>query len=45
MKIRRWFVLAIALVFAGLAVSGCNTVRGVGKDIQEGGRAVEDVAR
>jgi len=28
----------------GLAGPGCNTVRGAGKDIQRGGRAVEDAA-
>lgn len=29
---------------AGLCVSGCNTVKGAGKDIQKGGEAVEDAA-
>jgi len=36
-------VLALAL-FAGMAVSGCNTFRGAGKDIQRGGEAVENAA-
>ncbi len=31
----------MALVFTILALSACNTVRGVGKDIQKGGEAIE----
>lgn len=34
---------ALALV-AALAASGCNTVKGAGKDIQKGGEAVENAA-
>jgi predicted small secreted protein len=34
----------LALVTA-LALSACNTVQGVGKDIQAGGKAVEKVAK
>lgn len=34
----------LALI-AALALSGCNTVQGVGKDIQAGGKAVEKVAK
>lgn len=30
------------LVFAALAVlAGCNTVRGVGQDVEEGGEAIQ----
>ncbi len=36
--------LLIALI-ATLALSACNTVQGVGKDIQAGGKAVEKAAR
>ena len=35
--------LVIALVIV-LGVSGCNTVRGIGKDIKKGGEAIEKVA-
>ena len=31
----------LVLVFTVLALSACNTVRGVGKDIQKGGEAIE----
>ncbi len=36
--------LILAFV-AALALSACNTVQGVGKDIQAGGKAVEKVAK
>jgi predicted small secreted protein len=35
-------VLVCAMV--GIGTAGCNTVRGAGKDIQRGGKAVEDAA-
>jgi predicted small secreted protein len=43
MKITRMvaFVLSVAL-FAGMTL-GCNTIRGVGKDVEKGGRAIQDV--
>jgi predicted small secreted protein len=34
------FLLALAL-----ALTGCNTVQGVGKDIQKAGSAVENAAK
>lgn len=38
----------ISLASAGLvalgALAGCNTVRGAGQDIQEGGEAIEEAA-
>lgn len=38
--------LKLALAFiAMLGLTGCNTVQGVGKDIQAGGKAVEKVAK
>ncbi len=36
------FILAVAML--GLCLDGCNTFRGVGKDIQAGGRAIERAA-
>ena len=35
---------AIALLFA-LTLVGCNTVRGVGQDIQKAGESIEGVAK
>ena len=37
-----WTVLALIVVVMG--VSGCNTIRGAGKDIQRGGQKVQEVA-
>lgn len=39
--------LAVALLvfsLAGIGITGCNTFRGAGKDIQSGGKAVEEAA-
>lgn len=39
-------LMLILLVFTGsFAVVACNTVQGVGKDIQKSGEAIERVAR
>jgi predicted small secreted protein len=38
---RLLFALATVVVF----LSGCNTLAGVGKDVQRAGEAVEDVAK
>lgn len=38
--------LSIWLVLAGLlAVSGCNTVKGVGQDLQKAGSTIEGAAK
>ena len=34
----------VALSFA-LALAGCNTVRGVGQDVQKAGEKIEDAAK
>lgn len=43
-RIGTW-ALALALVVLALGAHGCNTVRGVGKDIQRGGQKIEEVAK
>jgi entericidin B len=37
----------ITLMFAcaGLALAGCNTIAGAGKDLETGGEAVQETAR
>lgn len=32
-------------LMAGLTVSGCNTMRGFGKDVERGGERVQDAAK
>lgn len=35
----------ILLLAAALTLVGCNTVHGIGKDIEKGGQAIEKAAR
>ncbi|HNI85426.1 MAG: entericidin A/B family lipoprotein [Rubrivivax sp.] len=35
----------LALVAAALMLAGCNTVQGVGKDVQKAGSAVENAGK
>ena len=35
----------LVAAFFMLALSGCNTVKGVGKDLQRAGEKIEDVAK
>jgi predicted small secreted protein len=47
MKVRIVLSLLAALFMGSLfgAISGCNTMEGVGTDIQRGGKAIKDEAR
>ena len=37
---------ALMIAFLGLvALSGCNTVAGIGKDVQRGGQVLQDAAK
>jgi len=38
-------LIALLLVAGLLAVSGCNTVKGVGQDLQKAGSAIEGAAK
>jgi predicted small secreted protein len=38
------FVLVLALSCLGLAVAGCNTIEGAGKDVKAAGGAIEKAA-
>ena len=38
-------VLVIALAGLGMALGGCNTVEGMGKDIRKAGDKIEKAAR
>ena len=38
------FRLAATLLFALLVLSGCNTIRGVGQDVESAGDAIEEAA-
>jgi predicted small secreted protein len=38
-------LLVLSAVVAAFALSGCNTVKGMGQDIQKAGHAIENAAR
>jgi predicted small secreted protein len=38
-----WQIVLIAL-FLGIHLAGCNTVEGVGRDVEAAGAAIEDAA-
>jgi len=42
--VRKINMVLLALV-AAFALSGCNTVEGVGKDLKQGGAAIERAAK
>jgi entericidin B len=44
MTIVKRVVYAICVLGVWLSLTGCNTVEGVGKDIERGGEAIQDVA-
>lgn len=37
-------IMLLGLLAAVLGLAGCNTVKGVGKDIQKGGEAIQKAA-
>ncbi len=39
-QIGRW----LAVLALGAALAGCNTMRGIGKDVERGGERVQDAA-
>jgi predicted small secreted protein len=41
---KQLFAVLIAAVFAAFATTGCNTVAGVGKDLEAAGGAVDKAA-
>lgn len=45
MKARKVLTLVLSLGLVLIMAMGCNTVRGVGKDIQAGGTAIEDATK
>jgi predicted small secreted protein len=42
--VARLVAVAMVLALIGTGFSGCNTVRGAGRDIQKGGQVVEKAA-
>jgi entericidin B len=44
MNIAKRTLAVICTILMGLALAGCNTLHGVGEDVEQGGEAVQDVA-
>lgn len=44
MKVFTKLLLGSMALWMVLSVTGCNTIRGVGKDIKKGGEAIEKAA-
>lgn len=38
------YLYILLLAAAGIAMSGCNTTKGFGKDVEAAGETIEDVA-
>lgn len=43
-KIRRFLICLVIALTISCCLAGCNTIEGTGKDIQQGGKAIEDAA-
>ncbi|MDY7117799.1 entericidin A/B family lipoprotein [Halomonas sp. SSL-5] len=41
---KRSLTMLMATLFAVSLLAGCNTIRGAGQDIEQGGEAVQDAA-
>lgn len=40
----RYLARWLGVLAVGIALSGCNTMRGIGKDVERGGERVQDAA-
>ncbi|MCB2184186.1 MAG: entericidin A/B family lipoprotein [Desulfobulbaceae bacterium] len=45
MKIKKTLATFFSLLLLVAALQGCNTIQGMGEDIEEGGEAVQDAAQ
>ena len=44
MKLAKKAALWCLLIICIIAISGCNTIRGAGEDIEQGGKAIQNAA-
>lgn len=44
MSIRRFPAVFFTLFILGATLQGCNTMQGVGEDLEQGGEAIQDAA-
>ena len=45
MKSSGYFPIAVLVALVVNALSGCNTMKGLGKDVERGGERVQDAAQ
>jgi predicted small secreted protein len=43
--VKKFSFIALLIAAAVLATTACNTVRGIGKDVERGGQAIEKAAK
>lgn len=43
-QMKKLLSISFILLMTAGALTGCNTIAGAGKDVQEGGQAVQDAA-
>ena len=43
-QLSKGILLLLTLAFVAASVQGCNTIRGVGKDLEQGGKKIQDTA-
>jgi predicted small secreted protein len=43
--IKRISVFLLVIIFSAAALNGCNTVRGVGKDIEKAGEVIQGTTK
>lgn len=41
---KKWLGIGFIVLITTVVLTGCNTLSGAGKDIQQGGAAIEDAA-
>ncbi|HEX7010159.1 MAG TPA: entericidin A/B family lipoprotein [Phycisphaeraceae bacterium] len=43
-RLTGWWFQAVLILLVCLAIGGCNTIAGIGKDIQSAGEAMQEAA-
>ncbi len=43
-RLKRYLALIVTALTLTCVLTGCNTTEGLGRDIEEGGEAIQDVA-
>ena len=41
----KWLLRAVVALLVVAGLSGCNTVRGIGQDLEQGGREIQEAVK